>query len=187
MEQQRRSNGKVARLPGEQKDVVEQMLLQGVTYREIVEYLKGEGQMMSQQAVSNYAKRFLAEAKMLNIAQANCQMMMEELNKYPSLDITEAMLRILSNRLLGAISNKEDKKWDNIALDKLIRECVALTRAVSHKRRVDMQARSEFDASVAAARSLIFDAMSKDDPELYRRLNEYLSARQRQAKENSDL
>ena len=42
-ENRRRSIGKVDRLPPEPKDTVEQMLLTGSTYKEIVAYLKENG------------------------------------------------------------------------------------------------------------------------------------------------
>ena len=41
-ERRRRSTGKVDRLPPELKDTVEQMLLTGCTYKEIVAFLKAE-------------------------------------------------------------------------------------------------------------------------------------------------
>ena len=46
-ERRRRSTGKVDRLPPELKDTVEQMLLTGCTYKEIVAFLKANGEEMS--------------------------------------------------------------------------------------------------------------------------------------------
>jgi len=66
----RRRTGKVDRLPVEVRANVEQMLLSGVTYREIVEYLKEEGFSLSRMAVCTYAKRFLPLAQVLHVAQA---------------------------------------------------------------------------------------------------------------------
>lgn len=48
--ERRRSTGKVDRLPPELKDTVEQMLLTGCTYKEIVTFLKENGEEMSQMA-----------------------------------------------------------------------------------------------------------------------------------------
>ena len=44
--ERRRSTGKVDRLPPELKDTVEQMLLTGCTYKEIVAFLKENGEEM---------------------------------------------------------------------------------------------------------------------------------------------
>ena len=43
-EKRRRSTGKVDRLPPDLKDTVEQMLLTGCTYKEIVAFLKENGE-----------------------------------------------------------------------------------------------------------------------------------------------
>ena len=59
-ERRRRSTGKVDRLPPELKDTVEQMLLTGCTYKEIVAFLKANGEEMSQMAICTYATPALA-------------------------------------------------------------------------------------------------------------------------------
>lgn len=66
----RRRSGKVDRLPQEMREAVEQMLLSGISYREISEYLQTKGFSLSRMAICTYAKRFLPAAQMLHIAQA---------------------------------------------------------------------------------------------------------------------
>ena len=63
----RRRTGKIDRLDRQTKDEVEQMLLSGVTYREIVEFLRAKGITLSRMAVCTYAKKFLATTQMLRI------------------------------------------------------------------------------------------------------------------------
>lgn len=183
----RRSNGKVARLPAPQKDTVEQMLLAGMTYREIVEYLQVEGYPMSQMAICTYAKKYLAEVQMLNIAQENFKMMMEEIDKYPNLDTTEGIIRVLSSFLLNAITSKDPETWQNMDPDRLLREATSLIRAASYKKRVDVQNQSDFDAGVEAARKLIFEALAKERPDLYKELNEYLSDYKKQGTDQDSV
>lgn len=69
--ERRRSTGKVDRLPPELKDTVEQMLLTGCTYKEIVAFLKENGEEMSQMAICTYAKKYLATVEMITVAQSN--------------------------------------------------------------------------------------------------------------------
>ena len=90
----RRSTGKVDRLPPELKDTVEQMLLTGCTYKEIVAFLKENGEEMSQMAICTYAKKYLATVEMINVAQSNFSMLMDEMNRYPDLDTSEALIRL---------------------------------------------------------------------------------------------
>ena len=84
-ERRRRSTGKVDRLPPELKDTVEQMLLTGCTYKEIVAFLKANGEEMSQMAICTYARKYLATVEMINVAQSNFSMLMDEMNRYPDL------------------------------------------------------------------------------------------------------
>ena len=79
----RRRTGKIDRLDRQTKDEVEQMLLSGVTYREIVEFLGAKGITLSEMAVCTYAKKFLATTQMLRIAQENFRMLTDELDKHP--------------------------------------------------------------------------------------------------------
>ena len=79
----RRRTGKIDRLDPQTKDEVEQMLLSGVTYREIVEFLRAKGITLSEMAVCTYAKKFLATTQMLRIAQENFRMLTDELDKHP--------------------------------------------------------------------------------------------------------
>ena len=96
-ERRRRSTGKVDRLPPELKDTVEQMLLTGCTYKEIVAFLKANGEEMSQMAICTYARKYLATVEMINVAQSNFSMLMDEMNRYPDLDTSEALIRLSSH------------------------------------------------------------------------------------------
>ena len=56
-------------------------------------------------SVCRYAQAYLAEHEALMLANANLQRMMEEVSKYPDLDTTEAIIRIVSHNLLNVLSN----------------------------------------------------------------------------------
>ena len=86
MSRNRRAVGKIDRLPTDLKDTVDQMLISGQTYREIVSYLAANGEQLSQAAVSRYAQRFLAGVQQLRIANENFRMIMAEMEQYPELD-----------------------------------------------------------------------------------------------------
>lgn len=92
----RRITGSVDKLKPELRDTVDQMLLSGESYREIVQYLADSGESISQSSVCRYAKRFLANAEQLRIAQENFRMILTETERYPNLDPAEAILRLAS-------------------------------------------------------------------------------------------
>ncbi len=162
-----RSSGKIDALPEGLKNTVEQMLLSGQSYREIVEYLSQHDVSVSQMSVCRYASKYLASVEMLKMSQENMKMMMEEMDKYPNLDATEAILRIASQNVFNAISSVDPDAWDDIAPDKLLKQASSLIRAAGYKRRVDLQNKTDTEAALDASQALLTDVLAKKHPELY--------------------
>lgn len=88
-----RKHSKIDALPPELKAAVEQMLLTDATYSEIVDFLKSKGVGLSVASVCRYAQNYSANVQMLSMAQENFRRMMDELERYPDLDTTEAIIR----------------------------------------------------------------------------------------------
>lgn len=179
----RRSTGKVDRLPPELKDTVEQMLLTGCTYKEIVTFLKENGEEMSQMAVCTYARKYLATVEMINVAQNNFSMLMDEMNRYPDLDTSEALIRLASHHVMNALTNVDEEQMKDVPVDKLIRETNGLIRAAAYKNRIEMQNRDNYEAGLEAVKSLVFEAMAKDNPELYHQVSAYLNKKKSEGME----
>ena len=174
MAKRKRSVGKIDRLPPDLKGTVEQMLLTGHTYKEIVNFLKENGEELSQMAVCTYAKKYLATVEMVNIAQNNFSMLMEEMQKYPDLDTSEALIRLTSHHVINALTSLSDEQLQDVPVDKLIRETNSLIRAASYKKRIEVQNQENFEAGLDAVKALVFEAMAKEKPELYKQVNEFL-------------
>ena len=153
-ERRRRSTGKVDRLPPELKDTVEQMLLTGCTYKEIVAFLKANGEEMSQMAICTYARKYLATVEMINVAQSNFSMLMDEMNRYPDLDTSEALIRLASHHVLNALTNVDEE-----------------------------QMKENYEAGLEAVQSMVFETMAKDNPELYRQVSAYLNKKKSEGME----
>ena len=182
-EKRRRSIGKVDRLPPDLKDTVEQMLLTGCTYKEIVAFLKENGEEMSQMAVCTYARKYLATVEMINVAQSNFSMLMDEMNRYPDLDTSEALIRLASNHVLSALTSVDEEQMMEVPVDKLIRQTNALIRAAAYKKRVEVQVRDSQETGLEAVKSLVFEAMAKEKPELYREVSSWLEKKKREGLE----
>ena len=185
-ERRRRSTGKVDRLPPELKDTVEQMLLTGCTYKEIVAFLKANGEEMSQMAICTYARKYLATVEMINVAQSNFSMLMDEMNRYPDLDTSEALIRLASHHVLyveypSAKGFKEQMK--EVPIEKLIKETNGLIRAAAYKKRIEVQNKENYEAGLEAVQSMVFETMAKDNPELYRQVSAYLNKKKSEGME----
>lgn len=171
-----RSTGIIDKLPADTKETVDQMLLSGRTYREIVEYLAEHEVQLSQAAVCRYARRFLASVEQLKMSQENMRILMQEMEKYPQLDTTEAILRVATQNVFTAISSISPEEWEGIDPEKLLKEASALIRAAGYKRRIDQQLQTDTEAALAANQSLLYDVIATKHPELYQKLMEVLAA-----------
>ena len=162
----RRACGKIDKLPADLKDTVDQMLVSGQTYREIVSYLAENGEQLSQAAVSRYASRFLANAQQLRIAQENFRMILTETERYPELDPAEAILRMASQKVFDAIA-----------------QATALARAVAYKRKTDIDVKSDKQIALEENQSLLYETIKKSNPRLYYELMDEINKLKKQAKE----
>ncbi len=170
----RRRVGKVDKLKPDLKSDVEQMLLTGATYKEIVNYLKDNGEEMSQMAISNYAKKYRATVEMLNVAQTNFNSLMDEMNKYPDMDTSEALIRLSSHHVLNALSTLRDEDFKTLPVDKLIRQSNSLIRAATYKRHTQIKNQDVLENAVDEIKATLFEMMKKEKPELYKEVNEFL-------------
>lgn len=172
----RRSRGKVDMLPAKLKSSVEQMLLSNkFSYREIVEYLAQNGHTMSKQAICNYAEKFLDNMQMMTIAQENFRIMMEELERYPDVDATEAIARLAGHHVFNTIAALPDERWKEMDPEDLLRQANGLIRATAYKKRVDLQNSTTQEVGYDAMKEVIFATMAKEDPELYDQVSAFLN------------
>lgn len=177
----RRRTGKIDRLEQQTKDEVEQMLLSGVTYREIVAYLKARGVELSRMAVCTYAKRFLATTQMLHIAQENFRMLTDEIDRHPNLDTTEGIIQIMSNSILNTLANAQPEDWQKISIDKLLREANSLVKVTAYKR----SRRDPGEAAMQSVNGMLFQAMAKENPELYEQVRRFLDSKKDDLADNA--
>ena len=118
-ERRNRKHSKIDGLPPDLKATVQQMLLDGDTYSEVIAYLQTQGVSISMSSVCRYAQAYLAEHEALMMANANLQRMMDEVSKYPDLDTTEAIIRIVSHNLLNVLSNTSEEDWQETSCFRL--------------------------------------------------------------------
>lgn len=170
-----RKHSKIDSLPPEMKATVEEMILDGsATYSEIVEYLQEQGYSLSVSSVCRYAQGYVENMQTLQIAQRNFRDMMEELDRYPDLDTTEALVRIASQNLMSALASKKDEDWSKVGVDKLMNQISGLTRAVAYKKRVELQNKTDLEAGADDIKTALWTAMAKERPDLYRQVSAYL-------------
>lgn len=170
----RRAVGTIDKLQPALKDTVDQMLLAGTTYREICQYLADNEVQLTQASISRYARRFLASANELRIAQENFRMILTETERYPNLDPAEAILRLASQKAFDALSLVNETSWVATDADKIISSATALARAVAYKRKVDTAVKSDTELALESNQALLYENLKRDNPKLYDELYEYI-------------
>ncbi len=174
---QNRKHSKIDSLTPELKETVEQMLLGGCTYAEIVDYLQEQGVGISTASICRYAKNYNANLEMLNIAQENFRRMMDEMEKYPDLDTTEAIIRLSSQHIFNALANTTEADWSDVNIAKLLKETNGLIRAAAYKKHIEVQDQNTTETGLEAVKNMVFEAMAKERPDLYRQVAQYLESK----------
>ena len=188
MSRKRRIVGKIDKLKPTLKDTVDQMLISGDSYNDIVRYVleNGEGETISISCVHRYAKRFLASVEQIRIAQENQRMIMSEMEKYPNLDPMEAILRLSAQKVMDAVVSMRDEQWESVSADKLMAQVTGLARAIAYKKGIDTKTKNDEEIALEANQSLLYDVLKKKNPKLYGELQAEISRLRQKSKDEGN-
>lgn len=178
MRRKNRKHSLIDKLPLEIKDTVDEMLKADFTYREVVDYIKTTGNEISLSSVGRYAANLNETIQALRMSQENFRAIMEETEKYPNLDISDGILRILSNQLLEAINQVPDEKLQSMDLDTLMRHTVAVSKAITYKKSADIKNKDILQLGAEQFMGQLYEAMATDDPELYKKVKSFIKSRE---------
>lgn len=172
----KRKHSKIDSLPADIKEAVEQMIMGDYTYRDVCDFVRETANItLSEAAVCRYAQGLNASVQEIRLASENMRALTEEMQKFPQLDTTEGIARLVSHKVLQAV-----QQMDEIALKeadplKLIEKATALIRAVSLKNSTDIRTANLKNVAFESFKEDIFDAMAKENPELYRSLVQFIN------------
>lgn len=161
-------------LPNDLKEAVDEMIKADFTYREIVDYIKKNGVEISQSSVQRYASGLSQTLQSLRLAQENFRAVMEETEKYPNLDVTDGVLRLLSNQIFQSINNFDTEQLSEVDFETLMKNAVALTRAIAYKKKVDISTQSVLENGADQFQGLLYESMAKENPKLYNDFKKFI-------------
>ena len=170
-----RSHSTIGSAPPNVKAAVERMISDGKKYREIAEYLRSQEIILSKASICRYAKRYMKTVEQLHAAQENFRAVLEEIERYPELDTTEALLRISSHKMLGAVLEMKDADIKELAPGEVLGAVNSLTKAMAYKKQIDIRGRSEYDKARESYKALLFSTIAKRRPDLYQQLLDLLN------------
>ncbi len=173
----RRKHSKIDALPMNLKSSVEQMIQSNYTYKEIAKYIKDNGFNISVSSVHRHAKSLNASIESMQMAQENFKVIMEEISKYPQLDTTEGIIRLLSFHVMEAINNLDEESLKSVDPMDLITKASALIKASAYKNHIDIKNKDMIDAGIEGVQKLVFESMAKERPELFDEVNKFLNSK----------
>lgn len=174
MTKHNRKHSIIDNLPCDLKEAVDEMIKANFTYHEIVDYVQKNGVSISVSSVQRYASKLEATLRSLRMAQENFRAIMEETEKYPNLDFSEGILRILSSQLMDAVNKMPEEQLQELDFETLAKNAVAVTRAAAYKKRVDIQSKDLLENGADQFKSFIFEAMAEKDKDLYKRVKKFV-------------
>ena len=173
-----RKHSIIDNLPAEIKDTVEDMIKSDFTYADIADYIKTtSGREISITSVWRHASNLNETVETLRMAQENFRVIMDEIQKYPQLDTTEGIIRLLSHYVLESIHNTPEERWQTIDPARLIQQSTSLVRAAAYKNNMDIKNKDILDAGYEQVKVMMFDSLSKERPELYTELSKFIDTK----------
>ncbi len=174
----RRKHSKIDKLPPDIKDTVEEMIRSDFTYAEIADYIMVQTDVpVSKAAICRYARSLNESIETLRMAQENFRCIMEEINRYPDMDTGEGIIRLLSHYVLESIHSTPEENWKSIKPEELIKQATSLVKAASYKKNLDIKNQDILTAGFEQVKALAFEAMAKEDPELYEKVSKFLESK----------
>ncbi len=165
-------------LPSNIKEAVEEMIKTDFTYREIVEYIKKQGFEISQSSVQRYASGLNETLQSLRMAQENFRAVMEETEKYKNLDVSDGILRLLSNQIFQTINGMSEEQMSDVDFETLMKNAVALTKAIAYKKKIDIDTQSVLENGMEQFQSVLYETMAEERPELYKEVKKFIKEKQ---------
>lgn len=172
-----RKHSLIDKLPPEIKETVDEMLKADFTYAEVADYIKTTGQSISLSSVGRYAACLNETVQTLRMAQENFRVIMDEIQKYPQLDTSEGIIRLLSHQVLEAIQSTPEERWQDVDPTVLLRQGSALVRAAAYKNNMDIKNKDILDAGYEQVKVTMFEALAKERPELYAELSKFIDTK----------
>ena len=162
----------INRLPSHIRETVDEMIKSDFTYREISQFIAENGTKISISSVQRYASGLNETLENLKMSHENFKMIMAECENFRTPDVTDAILILLQNQILTAINSQ---KSDVAELEKLIKNTVALIRAVAFKKQIEIDSEKifqEFD-------NMIFGAIYDEKPQLYAEIKQFIEEKRK--------
>jgi hypothetical protein len=161
-----RSHGKIDNLPVALRKQIEQKLMEGYTYEQISQYLKGMGHNISRSSTWRYGNEFLKKFEDVRKAKEIAQLLAEDNAERPTTELHEANNVLISQTIMQILISDDVEPGEKIKAAKAISE---LQKAQVVNERAKMQSRKDAGAvktAMAMLKSKVFEEIQANHPDI---------------------
>lgn len=108
-----RVHSKIDSLPPEERECVNRMLIEGCTYEQIGEYLKGKGFDISKSSVGRYGKGFLERVRQIRIVEDKANALVDQVGD-DALILEEGASKMLATAIMDRLLKDDIEDLDKL-------------------------------------------------------------------------
>ncbi|AEG60028.1 phage protein Gp27 family protein [Desulforamulus ruminis] len=165
----RRKHHKVAALPPEIVEAVNEMLLQGHTYEEIADYLKNMGTPVSKSAVGRYGKDFHAKFERLKQIRDQAKAIIESNDGAPGTQLAEATTELAISMIMETLSELDGLQGEKVT--ELLKVLPKLADSGTRREALKLQFNKGAEAALARLKEEL-KAELNSEPDLLQKMYE---------------
>ena len=143
----RRKHHKVAGLPQEIKEAVNQQIVAGHTYPDIAAWLKQMGHPVGKSSVGRYGKDFLAKLEVLKQVQEQAEAIISEAKDRPALEIEEAAVKLGLQHIMKYLLDSGGLSAADIKPGTILTALAKLQASSVSRERVKLEYRKKVEAA----------------------------------------
>jgi len=162
----KRGHSKVSKLPEVLRREVDNRLLEGHTYTQIAEYLKGMGQDIHAMSVGRYGKPFLQRFEAIKMAKLCAKAIAEDNVDRPTTELHEANNAMVSQLLMETLIADDVDPAEKIRASNAIAQLQS-AQIRNEKLKIDARkASGHVKFALTQLKQQVFNEISRDYPEI---------------------
>lgn len=155
----RRKHHKVKQeLPKELVEAVNKLLIQGVTYREVEEFLAEKGHNIGKSSIQRYGKDFLTRLERLNLVKEQASAIVNTNPDSPQTEMAEAANQLAMQLIMETLMKVEALDMDDTKMTDLMKALALLERSSVAREKL----KYEYNKGINIALTRLKDALKAE-------------------------
>lgn len=170
----RRSHSKISTYPPELVDAINQKIVEGMTYRQIADWLSQKGQEISHTAVANYGKTFLSKLEQLKVVKEQAKAIVTESGDAPATEMAEAANQLAIQMIMETLMDAEKGVLQKEKLSDVLKALAQLEKSSVARENLKMQFNKGYTKAIAHVKDELKKEL-ENRPDLLEEINKLIS------------